>query len=728
MGLRGLEIRAEYRTPRDSFARDFLVPALQESVIYKRAVGYFSSTALIEMSRGLGSLAKRGGKIQLVASPALSDEDVEAIRKGYKLRDEVLRDALYSQLRDPANDEEADRLNLLASLVADDVLDIRIALMENPDGFGIYHEKLAIFTDQDGDTVVGAGSMNETRSAFLANYETVDVFKSWSDPEGRVPIKESAFDAIWENNDPSVHVCDFLDLGEEIIKRYKRSEPDYNIDFRVAEELAEVTCAPSHNTIGTPRTPSYVNFYQYQKEAINNWVEKGYSGLFDMATGSGKTYTALGALVEAFRHSSGALGVFIVCPYQHLVEQWVEDIEAFGINPIIAYSSSSQRDWETRLSNAIFDKRIGVPEKEFYCCVCTNATFNGDYIQDQLSQITGDALIVADEVHHMGATSYQKSLSEVFNYRLGLSATIERYRDPEGTAAIYTYFGEICINYTIEEAIEDGTLTEYKYFPVITHLNNQELTKYEALTKKFNKYFAQASDNKDSAASKEAERIAQERARLVAGASNKISGLKEQINKYIKNTHILVYCGAAKILPEGEDFTEASEDDIRQIAAVDELLGLDLKMKISNFTSEETIGERKNIKAQFEKGNLQALVAIKCLDEGVNIPGIRTAFILASTTNPREYIQRRGRLLRRSEGKKYAEIYDFITLPRPLQDVYGMSEKEIRGDLSLIRNELKRASEFISSARNRSSAQAVIDEILAAYRLNVINLVWEEGS
>ena len=188
---------------------------------------------------------------------------------------------------------------------------------------------------------------------------------------------------------------------------------------------------------------------------------------------------------------------------------------------------------------------------------------------------------------------------------------------------------------------------------------------------------------------------------------------------YINNNHLLVYCGSASIHDFSNDNSEVSDDDLRQIDAVTDLLGNKLGMTVSQFTSKEDIYEREILKREFDKGDtLQALIAIKCLDEGVNIPSIKTAFILASTTNPKEYIQRRGRVLRLYPGKGFAEIYDFITLPRELDNVYSMTDESKSMELSLVRNELSRAFEFARLADNFVEANIILDEIREAYNLH----------
>ena len=204
------------------------------------------------------------------------------------------------------------------------------------------------------------------------------------------------------------------------------------------------------------------------------------------------------------------------------------------------------------------------------------------------------------------------------------------------------------------------------------------------------------------------------RARIVAGAKEKNSKLLEVIKPYKNERNILVYCGSVKYSDDLNNNNSVAE--IRQIDLITKNLYEVLGMKVSQFTSLDSPEQRIQIKKSFDDENgIQAIIAIKCLDEGVNIPGIKTAFILASTTNPKEYIQRRGRVLRLSKGKKFAEIYDFITLPRPLEDVSLYEPKEIKFEKTLIKNEILRMEEFNRLATNKSESSLLIFNIKAEY-------------
>ena len=464
-----LGIKSEYRSLIDNVVQDFYIPLLKEANSYKRAVGFFSSTALIEISKGIGSMAERGGHIQIVASPYLSDEDLTAIKSGYEERDKIIEGALLRSL----SDEHADyysmqRLNLLASLITDGILDIRIAYTEDKNGIGMYHEKMGIIEDSEGNRIAFSGSMNESLTAMAVNYETIDVFCNWREgsDSDRVALKSSAFYSIWNDSEPNIKVREFSTISDALIERYRKYPPNYGLDEEQFKRLMyyqrDLQKVSSKALPVGARVPADITLHPYQEEAISVWVGDNYRGIFDMATGTGKTYTGLGAISKLSEDLDDDLAVIIVCPYQHLVEQWVEDIVRFNIKPIIGYSSSSQKDWKKRFSKAVLDQKIR-RDKSFFCFVCTNATFTNVYVQEQISKIKSPVLLVVDEAHNFGARSYAKLLDDRFTYRLALSATLERHRDEEGTELLYNFFGKKCIEYTLDRAIEEDKLTRYKY-------------------------------------------------------------------------------------------------------------------------------------------------------------------------------------------------------------------------------------------------------------------------
>ncbi len=456
MSFRDIELKPEYRSRLDNVIRDFYNPVLKQAVTYKRAVGFFSSSALLSLTAGICGLVENGGSIQMIASPRLLPEDIEAINDGIRRRDEVIKEALLRELREPKGKFEEARLNLLSNLIAAGRLDIKIAFLEDDNTVGMFHEKLGLMYDSNGNIIAFSGSMNESANAFTSNYEAIDVFASWTQDADRVYNKQSAFNSMWEDYEPSIKVMDFPDVKEEILHRYRVNDRiDTHLDNESSAE--DILPAEESNTPIGPMVPAYVHMRPYQIDAIEEWANRNYVGIFDMATGTGKTYTALAAVSRLFADKHQNLAVIIICPYQHLVEQWKEDILAFGMKPIVCYSASTQRNWRERLKTAVNSFNLGV--QNHFCMVSTNATFSVDYVQDLIARLSGNVVLVVDEAHNFGAENLSQTLLPHIPYRLALSATIDRHGDPEGTQKLYDYFGEKCIEYTLKDAIDNDMLT-----------------------------------------------------------------------------------------------------------------------------------------------------------------------------------------------------------------------------------------------------------------------------
>lgn len=712
MSFRDIELKPEYRSKTDDVIRDFYIPVLKQSVIYKRAVGWFSSSALLSLSAGICGLVENGGSIQMIASPRLSPEDIDAINDGIRRKDDVFKEVLLRELHDPKGKFEEARLNLLSNLIAAGRLEIRIAFLHDNNTVGMFHEKLGLMYDNEKNIIAFSGSMNESANAFVTNYESIDIFASWTQDEYRVTKKEAAFNAMWENVEPGIVVKAFPEINDEILRRYKVND---TIDTTIDDKFLKALPIDKKVKSDGPAIPSNIHMRQYQMDAVEEWVKQGYTGIFDMATGTGKTYTALAAISRLFADKNQNLFVIIICPFQHLVEQWKEDIIAFGMKPIVCYSASPQKNWRDRLNNSIIAYNLRV--RKHFCVITTNATFSTEYVQKLVAKLSGHVVLVVDEAHNFGADKLRKTLLTNIPYRLALSATIDRYEDPEGTEILYDYFGKKCIEYSLKEAIDNDMLTPYYYYPVVVSLSEDELSDYVELTEQIKKCCHIGRDGKLNI-SDYAKMLLIKRARVVAGASEKIIKLKEIMENFKNDNQILVYCGATTM--HDVDYLEGKPpiDEAKQIDIVTQLLGNELGMRVKRFTSVETAEEREQTKADFAEGKyLQALIAIRCLDEGVNIPSIRTAFILASSTNPKEYIQRRGRVLRKFPGKSHAVIYDFVTLPFPFEQVDKYEPYMIYSVQALANREIERIKDFAAIAENPFESDSLIDDIQRKFKI-----------
>lgn len=713
MNYQNLKIHHEYKTLHEGLdvVKDFLIPTLSLTKTYFRSSGYFSSTSLSEILRGIQGLIENDGKMKIITSPDLSEKDIQALQHAYEDKTETITENILNVIKN--DHENIESYSLLYHLVKSGYLDIKIAYISNENGIGIFHEKTGVLEDNDGNIIAFNGSMNETRSGFVQNYESIDVFCSWDGgkDEVRVLDKKKSFEKLWNNEIPTMKIVDFPEAAFSEIDKIALPEPKWLKEIKEKKAMEQ--------NIKGPKLPFDLSIRDYQKEAIANWEENNYKGIFSMATGTGKTFTGLAAAEHLFKKNNNRLAIVIVVPYQHLVMQWVEDVKAFGMKPIIGFSASPQKNWKKNLANSIFLFNRREKDWEHFCFITTNASFSLPHIQNELKKIEQDLLLIVDEAHNFGASHLQNQLLWNAEYRLGLSATIERHNDEEGTHALLDYFHKVVMEYSLKDAIDNEMLTPYYYYPIVVELTETELEEYLELTKKIGSAIQREKNGKIKL-NERAKMLLIQRARIVAGAEQKITKLVEEIEKYKDDSQILVYCGATTITDPDFDEGKSNEEEIRQIDLVSKKLGHDLNMSVAQFTSNEKQSEREEILKAFSEGEqLQVLAAIRCLDEGVNIPSIEKAFILASSTNPKEYIQRRGRVLRLYEGKKAAYIYDFITLPVHYERVNHFSEEEIESMKNLAKREVTRMEDFSSLALNSFEANHLIFEIQLAFNFSL---------
>ncbi len=699
-------IQLSYHSLSDDIVLDFYIPCLQQAVSYKRAVGFFSSNILLQISKGLGAFADNGGKMKLLVSPKLEPADYEAIKKGYDARDYISDKIVNAFDFDIEFDQKEDRFAMLSYMIEKNILEIKIVALEENNDKAMFHRKVGVMEDSYGNIVSFSGSGNETLNGYNLNDEEFEIFCSWKSDESdqRCATKDIQFDRIWNGNEKGLITIPFPEIIKNKLLSYKRTNniAFTEIDNRFKEIIREKRIKPK-----TPEIKPEIKLHDYQNSAIDKWVNNNFRGIYDMATGTGKTFTGAGSICKLFELKKRLI-VVICCPYQHLVDQWCEELKLFNIDPLKCYGSI---DYAKQLEREVL--KFKQRRTDFVCLVITNASFQKENIQNILKINLANTLLIVDEAHNFGAYGVSKTLNVDYPYRLALSATLERHGDEEGTQKLFDFFGEKCIEYPLEKAIREDKLTPYKYYPVVVNLNDDEYDEYIKLSKQISKFHTPNGELSETA-----KRLLIKRARIVAGASNKIAVLKREIQKYSNEHNILVYCGAVKY---GQYDYQNAEDEKRQIEIVLDMLNNDLHIYSTKFTSEEDAEQRKNIINSFKQEDIQALVAIKCLDEGVNIPAIKTAFILASSTNPKEYIQRRGRVLRKFSGKQYAEIYDFITLPRSIQDAARSFSVNSTIEKNLVRKELSRLIDFANISLNPSDSNELINLIRDVYKMDIIS-------
>ncbi len=459
------------------------------------------------------------------------------------------------------------------------------------------------------------------------------------------------------------------------------------------KRLTESSRNYQYGNLGIPVFPDNLSLRKYQHQVVANWLENKGRGTLKMATGSGKTIITLAIAVELYQQI-GLQVLLVVCPTQHLVSQWSRECQKFNLLPIIAMTRVD--DWQGKLSNQLYN--LCNSPQSFLTIITTNSTLINQGFQSQLKYFPAKTLIVGDEAHNLGSSRLESSLPRNIGLRLALSATPERQYDELGTEALLNYFGSIIQpEFTLADAIKQGALVHYLYYPVFVELTASESLEYAQLTKRIgwalnkNPSF-QHNDPLTSLLTK--------RSRLIATAANKLTCLQELMASRLNTSHTLFYCGDGNLA-----------DQTRQIDAVTHLLGKELGYRINTYTTDTSLEERERLRRQFESGELQGLVAIRCLDEGIDIPAIKTAIILASSSNPRQFIQRRGRILRPHPGKSQATLFDTIVIPPSLERDTWEVER------NLLRKELLRFLTFAELADNADEATKKLLQLQERYEL-----------
>lgn len=682
--LRRLGFPLTLNTSEDDLHADFFVPALRASVRYDRGVGFFSSGWLRMAAKGMADFAANGGRARWVTSPILSPDDWRALNEGEAARDHpVLVESMRRNVADLEHALERDTLAVLAWLVADEILTFKLALPVGRLENGDFHDKFGVFIDQSGDRISFNGSYNDSIQG-TRNYESLKIFSSWS--EAFCPLvqdDEARFERLWSGRDPNVRVFDLPEAAREQIVQLRSPQRPYPKPLGAKETKVEV-----ERSSARPQVPSHVTLREYQQKAIDNWFDANCQGLLEMATGTGKTITALAASARLFERE-GRLAVVIAVPFQHLVDQWRDEARAFGYEPLLAYISKTR--WLNEMQELIADFNAG--RRNFISIIVTHTTFSSSHWEEALAKLRGPSLLIADEAHHLGAENHRKSYPPHIPFRLALSATPDRHFDDTGTSALRKFFGSTVFSLPLKEAI-GLSLTPYYYYPHLVPLTDDELDRYSALTLKI----ARIMGRSDSESEDVLTLLLSQRADLLNKAENKLPLLSSLVDKGGVLDKALFYCAPG------------------QIHDVTRMLGWEKGLQIHKFTYEEDAVMRKQLLSEFASGDLQALVAMKCLDEGVDVPGTRMAYFLASSSNPREFIQRRGRILRKAPGKEHAIVHDLIAIP-PASWSPSPDSPAFSAERSIVRRELARFWEFASCALNKHEAVDVIWDLAKRYSL-----------
>lgn len=699
MSFKEISLKKSYSSDFDDILHSFYIPILEKSVEYYRLAGFFSSTSLAIAAKGISGLIKNKGSMKLIVCPKLSKEDIDIILDAHINPEKYIESNMLRELDNIENEIIRDHVFALGWMIANNLLEINVALVYGRDAkalsyeetfaLGIFHQKVGILKDKEGNIVTFSGSINETALGWLENIEEFKVFRSWV-PEEEDYAKEdlNKFNRLWNNQSPKVKVIEIPDA----VKRKLVSVAPKDIN----EINLERWYVKKPYTFQKRITSEKIELYEYQKRAVNSWLANKMRGIFEMATGTGKTFTALGCTSEVFKKEKKVILV-VSCPYQHLIEQWSREIKKFGLvhDKIIFCQSGSK--WKDELANSLIDVELGHLSK--LIILTTHKTFSSEDFRNIFKKYKKNfkILVIADEVHWLGARKYRSGLIEEYDFRLGLSATPKRWFDNLGTETLYQFFGGTIFEFSLKDAIRrinpatgQTYLVPYKYIPKFVSLTENELADYISKTKSI-AYRYLNTENKEER-DEILELLLFRRAEVIKNASKKYEALMEILDELGSNIkHTIIYCTPQQI----DRVTRLlSERDIifHRFTAKEGTRPLD---------KYEGLSEREWLLKNFEEGEYQVLVAMKCLDEGVDVPPARTAILMASSGNPREYIQRIGRVIRRFPRKIQATIYDIIVIPSLEKDI-PLELREI--ELKILEKELKRYEEIASISINYAEA------------------------
>lgn len=661
------EIKKIYDSDSEDIS-EILNKTLKKSRRYSRIGSYFSSKSFISLAEGLGDFFIKNGKMKLIINYELGREDYDELKKTIDYQ--KIEDKIKLDIQNLKSEMELNSAKVLAWLIWEKKLEIRVVVggCDN----NLMHIKQGVLEDELGNKLAFTGSANETYSAYESNIEQITFFKNWiKGQEDYVDEFLFKFSRFWNNCGAEARTYSLSKAFERgLIHIRPKSEKELKISLSV---ISGDNKKEFPKSVLIPRP--------YQLKALSSWVDNGKRGIVEMPTGCGKTKTAIFCYREVQKEGPNITTIF--APTKAICNQWLEEFKNESCSVCKIYDNSK---WKSDVKKEIIDLRLET--KNHIVIIGSYALMNSDYLINQIRSVKNiNKLLIADEAHSTGAQKTSKGLIEDYNYRLALSATPKRYLDDDGTNKIFEYFGDVIFNeISLYDAIYNlEVLSEYDYYLIHVVLNEEELESYLRITKQIiQKMEKKKMDQYNSSLDSEIQRLAEKRAKIIKNCNSKIDKFKNIIGE-IKDDKSIIF-----VSPEQrEKIIELVRD----------------KVRYHQYTYSENSEIRSKALENFKNGAIKCLVAIKCLDEGLDVPSANVGVILASSGNPREFIQRRGRLLRKHPSKKYAKIYDFFVTPT--KEAIDSSETY----KSQVSKELARITEFAKSARNELQLSKELKEL-----------------
>lgn len=698
MGFRDLELKPSYDSEEDDLVTEFYIRVLSKAKMYYRLAGFFSSCALALAARGISNLIANGGKVKVVAGAKFQEADVKAIQEGSEAPDRIIAQKFLADLDTIENKIIENHVKALAWMVANKSIELKVAVLSDDRGLpmdearvnrrGYFHMKVGILEDEEGDQISFSGSLNESCKGWLENEEEFHVFRKWVEAE-RAHLESNLrkFKRYWDGTSKNVVT---LDLPEAVRRKILQIAPDNIDDFDFDGDYKNrLFAAPLRK----------LRPWRHQLDAVKAWKENNYRGIIEMATGTGKTLVALLCANRYFKDTRPfGHRTIVIVPGRELVGQWKDDIESFFSSGdfVVRYDSSTSRR-EKMLARRMWRWDIEGDKRNTFLVITIDSVRNFRPLPDYPPD-----LVIADEVHAYGTEKKMDTLRRHVGEAkagLGMSATPERYYDHEGTKMIKEYFGPVILRYKIRRAQQDGILARYKYFVYPVELEIDEEEDVDRLTRRIGQNLARDFSREISEGKRDlplsAVNAMIQRARVIKKARNKLSAFERILKDHSDELRqCIVYC-----------------EDTSQLNAAQEVfdnLGIDSYVRFHSKTV-----NRKQALNLFKLRNCRFVLSMHCLDQGINIPMCDSLILLSSSANPREYIQRRGRVLRNPPGgtKSVVKIFDVLVFPRVAKEAYK----------GLVMTQLLRAWEFIRCS-DSPEAQMEIQQVLSSYAVSTQEL------
>lgn len=721
--LRSQTFELRYSSKRANHPIDFFTKALSNSSHLDIGLGYFSSASFNVLACGFAHFITNGGLMRMYINPNLTEEDYNLLKNKDVIGFRKKLIESYERLFKVLSHRDELFFKCLAFLIQEKRIEIKIAVLKEG---GIAHEKFGIFTDSQENEVAFTGSMNLTAAGLTKNIESVDSVCSWTNEESkqRIAVYHEDFNNIWEERNLDVTIFSSYDFCNVVMQHY----PKTNIDDLVRLEKTVIQDLPKDIPsyfADRPHFPSkFKRPFPYQEEAYQNWCNRGKQGIFAMATGTGKTITSLNCALEEY-YNDEYYHLIILVPSLALVEQWEEEASNFNFRNIITVSSANS-DWRAKVVDIM--NKLNRGKDVNYVIISTYQSFVVKDFQILLPRISTGAILIADEAHNIGSKQVRQAFRALtISRRIALSATPQRVYDEEGTKEIETFFNDTypyTYSFSMRRAIKEERLMAYMYYPRLAHLDEEEMSKYVYYTRKLLQLYNEQSGSFSDP--DKANTLLMQRKNVLHKAKQKMVEFRKIITEIgeDKLKYCFVYSAAGKrITTEGRDDEVLDEEILKEMMTITKQVFP--SVRCNSYTSNDSKSLRKQKLDAFAAGQIDVLFAKNCLDEGVDVPRAEYGIFTSSTGNPRQFVQRRGRLLRKHKDKRFAYIYDIIVTPNFQSPQYD--RKCWKMEKHLVEGEMARVANFACLASNYYlGTMSALQEVISFYEIDLDGMVLKE--